>query len=90
MEVWVWMLTLSQLRKENISINGYLEITLIVSNTRKVKKTCDIFRGIPDKVKENFIFELEDEVFNVCKTFSLNNKNRKNLIDELKKIVENL
>ena len=44
------------------------------------------FRGIPDKVKENFIFELEDEVFNVCKTFSLNNKKQeKNLIEELKK-----
>ena len=77
--------------RKNISINGYLEITLIVSNTGKLKKPVISFRGIPDKVKENFIFELEDEVFNVCKTFSLNNKKQeKNLIEELKKIVENL
>ncbi len=72
--------------RKNISINGYLEITLIVSNTGKLKKPVISFRGIPDKVKENFIFELEDEVFNVCKTFSLNNKKQeKNLIEQLKK-----
>ena len=37
------------------------------------------------KNNENFIFDMEDEIFNICKTFSLESKNQqKNLIETIK------
>ena len=72
--------------RKNISINGYLEITLIISNNGKVKKPIISFKGIPESDEnENFIFDMEDEIFSICKTFSLQSKNQeKNLIETIK------
>ena len=72
--------------RKNLSINGYLEITLLVSNNGKIKKPIIYFKGIPEKENsEHFIFDMEDEIFNICKTFSLDNKNQqKNLIETIK------
>ena len=72
--------------RRNISINGYLEITLIVSNNGKLKKPIISFKGIPENAEnENFIFDMEDEIFNICRTFSLESKNQeKNLIETIK------
>ncbi len=72
--------------RRNISINGYLEITLIVSNNGKIKKPVISFKGIPESNEnENFIFDMEDEIFSICKTFSLENKKQeKNLIETIK------
>jgi len=72
--------------RRNISINGYLEITLIVSNNGKIKKPVISFKGIPESDEnKDFIFDMEDEIFNICKTFSLENKKQeKNLIDTIK------
>jgi len=72
--------------RKNLSINGYLEITLLVSNNGKIKKPIISFRGIPEKENsDHFIFDMEDEIFNICRTFSLDNKNQqKNLIDTIK------
>ena len=72
--------------RKNLSINGYLEITLLVSNNGKIKKPIISFRGIPENQNnEPFIFDMEDEIFNICKTFSLENKNQqKNLIETIK------
>ena len=72
--------------RKNLSINGYLEITLIVSNNGKIKKPIISYKGIPSNNNdENFIFEIEDEIFSICRTFSLENKNQqKNLIDTIK------
>jgi len=72
--------------RRNISINGYLEITLIVSNNGKIKKPVISFKGIPENTEnENFIFDVEDEIFSICKTFSLESKNQeKNLIETIK------
>ena len=72
--------------RKNISINGYLEITLIVSNSGKVKKPIISFKGIPEsRDNGNFIFDMEDEIFSICKTFSLKSKNQeKNLIETIK------
>ncbi len=72
--------------RKNISINGYLEITLIVSNNGKVKKPIISFKGIPQSSEnENFVFDMEDEIFSICKTFSLQSKNQeKNLIESIK------
>ena len=72
--------------RKNLSINGYLEITLLVTNNGKIKKPIISFRGIPENEnKEPFIFDMEDEIFNICKTFSIENKNQqKNLIETIK------
>ena len=72
--------------RRNISINGYLEITLIVSNNGKIKKPIISFKGIPESNEnENFIFDMEDEIFSICRKFSLESKNQeKNLIETIK------
>jgi ribonuclease J len=72
--------------RKNLSINGYLEITLLVSNNGKIKKPIISFRGIPEKENsEHFIFDMEDEILNICRTFSLDSKNQqKNLIETIK------
>ena len=72
--------------RKNLSINGYLEITLLLSNNGKIKKPIISFRGIPEsKKKDPFIFDMEDEIFNICRTFSLDNqKQQKNLIETIK------
>jgi len=81
--------------RKSLSINGYLEITLIVSNNGKVKKPVISFKGIPENEEvETFLFDLEDEILNICRTFSIQNKSQeKNLIETIKqncrKIVRN-
>ena len=72
--------------RKNLSANGYLEITLLVSNSGKIKKPIISFKGIPENQdKEPFIFDMEDEIFNICRTFSFENKNQqKNLIETIK------
>ncbi len=72
--------------RKNLSINGYLEVTLIVTNNGKIKKPVISYKGIPeDKIGETFIFDMEDEISNICRTFSLGNKKQeRNLIESLK------
>ena len=72
--------------RKNLSLNGYLEITLIVSNNGKVRKPIISFKGIPENSRaETFIFDMEDEILNICRTFSLESKNQeKNLIETIK------
>jgi ribonuclease J len=81
--------------RKNLAANGYLEITLIVSNNGKIKKPIISFKGIPeDETLDTFVFDIEDEVTNMCRTFSLQNKKQEiNLIEALKqtckKIIRN-
>ena len=72
--------------RKNLSINGYLEITLLLSNNGKIKKPIISCKGIPESEKKDpFIFDMEDEIFNICRTFSLDNaKQQKNLIETIK------
>ena len=72
--------------RKNLSLNGYLEITLIVSNKGKIKKPIISFKGIPENNEnEPFIFDIEDEILNICRTFSLDSKNQQNnLIETIK------
>ena len=61
--------------RKNLSVNGYLEITLIVTNNGNVKKPIISYKGIPEKNEDStFIFDMEDEIMNICKTFSMDNK----------------
>jgi ribonuclease J len=73
--------------RKNLSLNGYMEITIIVTNSGKVKKPVISLRGIPEtEVEDNFIFDIEDEIINICRTFSIQSKNQeKNLIEIIKK-----
>ena len=78
--------SLSIKERKNISVNGLLEITLIISNNGKIKKPIISFRGIPqDETSEPFKFDLEDEITKTCKSFDVKNfKQEKNLIDAIK------
>ena len=73
--------------RKNISINGLLEITLIIMSNGKIKKPVVSLRGIPEEeISETFRFDLEDEILKTCKSFAVSNfKQEKNLIDAIKK-----
>ncbi len=72
--------------RKNLSMNGYLEITIIVSNNGTVKKPIISYRGIPNNNEDDtFIFDMEDEILSICRTFSMESKKQQqNLIDTLK------
>ena len=72
--------------RKNIATNGYLEVTILVNNGGKIKKPVISFKGIPtEEISDNFIFDMEDEIDNICKTFSIQNKKQEqNLIETLK------
>ena len=72
--------------RKNIANNGYLEITLIITNNGKIKKPVVSFKGIPSSNgADNFVFDIEDVILDICRTFSIQNKNQeKNLIETIK------
>ena len=72
--------------RKNLSMNGYLEITLIISNNGSVKRPIISYKGIPEKYEDDtFIFDMEDEILSICRTFSMENKKQQqNLIETLK------
>ena len=72
--------------RRNLAINGYLEVTLPIANNGKIRKPVISFKGLPvDDLDETFIFDMEDEIADICKTFSIQNKKQEyNLIDALK------
>jgi len=73
--------------RKHMSRNGFLEITIIINDIGLiVKKPIISFRGIPNYGENsNFIFELEDKIHDICKTFSLKNSHQEqNLIEALK------
>ena len=78
--------SLSIKERKNLSVNGYLEITLIITNNGKIKRPVISFKGIPKNDKsENVVFEIEDMIANTCRTFSIESKNQeKNLIETIK------
>jgi len=73
--------------RKNLSYNGFLEITIIINDIGSiVKKPIISFKGIPSSGENsNFIFDLEDQIQKICKSFSLNNSNQEyNLIEALR------
>jgi ribonuclease J len=73
--------------RKNLSYNGFLEITIIINDVGSVVKRPIIsYKGIPNNDENsNFIFDLEDKIQDICKTFSLKNSNQEqNLIEALK------
>ena len=73
--------------RKNIANNGFLGITILVSSKGEIKNEPKVvLYGLPVLEKDDFIFEIQKEILNVAKTFSLNNiKHEENLIETLKK-----
>jgi len=74
--------------RKNISTNGFMEITILVTPKGNIhNKPILTFRGLPIYQTDEFIYGLEEEIDKTTKTFSLNNKKQEsNLIDALKSI----
>ena len=72
--------------RKNLSNNGYLEVTIMVTPKGNVyQRPILTFRGLPIIETEEFTNGLENEIENTTKTYSLNNKKQEtNLIDTLK------
>ena len=74
--------------RKNIAHNGLMDITLIISKKGNLDRNPIInLRGIPadDEELDEISYDLEDEIINTAKSYSLNNKkDEKNLIDSLK------
>ena len=83
--------------RRNISFNGMMDISLIVSKNGDIDRSPLInLRGLPlNNVEMNEIkYEIEDKIFDICKSYSLNNKKQEislidNLRNSLKKIIQN-
>jgi ribonuclease J len=72
--------------RKNISSNGYLEATILVTPKGNIhQRPILTFKGLPITENEDFIYGLEEEIESITKTFSLNNRKQEvNLIDALK------
>ena len=72
--------------RRNISSNGFLEATIMITPKGNIhNKPLLTFRGLPVYESDEFIYGLEEEIERTVKTFSLNNtKQQDNLIDALK------
>ena len=72
--------------RKNLSTNGLIEATLVITPNGNIhNKPLLTFRGLPIYEKDEFTFNLEEEIEKTAKTFSLNNKKQEsNLIDALK------
>ena len=72
--------------RRNISSNGFLEATIMITPKGNIhNKPLVTFKGLPVYENDEFIYGLEEEIERTVKTFSLNNtKQQDNLIDALK------
>jgi len=72
--------------RKNISLNGIMEVTILITQKGNIHyRPILSFRGLPIYEKEEFIYELEDQIDKTIKTFSLNNKKQEtNIINAIK------
>ncbi len=72
--------------RKNLSNNGYIELTIMVTPKGNIhQRPILTFKGLPVNHADEFINGLENEIENTTKTFSLNSKKQEtNLIDALK------
>jgi len=73
--------------RKNMSFNGFLEVTIIVNNSGSIVKAPIIsFKGIPnDGEGSNFVFDLQDKIKKLCKSYSLKSSRQEyNLIEAVK------
>ena len=74
--------------RKNLSSNGYLEITILITPKGNMHNNPIIsFRGLPIHEKDEFVYGIEDEIEKTTRTFKLGNKQQEhNLIDSLKSV----
>ena len=72
--------------RKNLSANGYLEITIMVTPKGNIHNNPIVsFKGLPIFEKEEFVYGMEDEIERTTRTFKLGSKQQEhNLIDALK------
>ena len=72
--------------RKNLSANGFIEATILITPKGNIhNRPLLTFRGLPVYEKDEFLYELEDEIEKTTRSFSLNNKKQEtNLIDALK------
>jgi len=72
--------------RKNISANGYMEVTILISPKGNIhKRPVLTFRGLPVYDVDELIYELEEAIENTTRTFSIKSKKQEyNLIDALK------
>ena len=72
--------------RKNLSNNGYMEVTILVTPKGNIHKRPILsYKGLPILEEDEFIYGLEEEIENVAKTFSLKNRKQEiNLINALK------
>ena len=72
--------------RKNLSSNGYMEVTILVTPKGNIHKRPILsFKGLPIIDTEEFVYGLEEEIESISNTFSLNNDKQKgNLVDALK------
>ena len=72
--------------RKNLGLNGYLEITILITPKGNIHNNPIItFRGLPIYETDEFIYGLEEEIEKTARTFKLGNRGQEhNLIDALK------
>ncbi len=72
--------------RRNISANGILDITILVTSKGNIhNKPILNYSGLPIDNDEDYKYELENIIEKTVKTFSLNNQNQKeNIIEAIK------
>ena len=73
--------------RRNISQNGHLDITLIITTQGNIHNTPIVnFMGIPILNTEEFKISIQDEIDKIAKSFSLNNKKQDENFKEALKV----
>ena len=72
--------------RKNLSENGYLEVTLMITPKGNIHNNPVLsFRGLPVYEKDEFIYGLEEEIDKTTRSFKLGSRQQEhNLIDALK------
>jgi ribonuclease J len=72
--------------RKNLSANGYIEATVIITSKGNIhKRPVLTFKGIPIDDEEEFVYGLENTIEQITRTFKLGSKKHEhNLIDALK------
>ena len=72
--------------RKNLAINGYLEVTILINKKGKIlKKPILSYKGLPIIHQDDFLSDLDNEIQNTTRTFSINNKKQENnLVESLR------
>ena len=72
--------------RKNLSSNGYLEVTILITPKGNIHNNpVTTFRGLPIYEKDEFLYGLEDEIEKTTRSFKLGSRQQEsNLIDALK------